>query len=92
MADAQYNDPVNHPSHYTQFPNVEVIEICRHLNFDRGNAVKYICRAGFKNPEKELEDLEKAMWYLKDEIARLEFMKGWGNPERVIKEKNAVSG
>jgi hypothetical protein len=63
-------DPVNHPSHYNQFP-VEIIEICRHLNFDRGNAVKYICRAGFKNPEKELEDLEKARWYLEDEIDRL---------------------
>lgn len=64
-------DPVNHPSHYTQFPGVEVIEICRHLNFDRGNAVKYICRAGLKDAGKTIQDLEKAMWYLKDEIERV---------------------
>jgi hypothetical protein len=64
-------DPVNHPSHYTQYP-VEVIELTRHMSFGRGNAVKYIARAGFKGgPEKELEDLEKAEWYLKDEINEL---------------------
>ena len=62
------NDPVNHPSHYTQYP-VEVIELTRHMNFGRGNAVKYIARAGFKGgPEKELQDLEKAAWYIADEI------------------------
>ena len=65
------NDPVNHPSHYTQYP-VEVIELTRHMSFTRGNAVKYIARAGFKGgPEKELQDLEKAEWYIKDDIAEL---------------------
>lgn len=68
------DDPVNHPSHYTHFP-VEIIEICRWLNFDRGNAVKYICRAGLKDRDKDIEDLEKAMWYLKDEIARMKSIK-----------------
>lgn len=61
------HDAVNHPSHYTQYP-VEVIELTRHMNFCKGNAVKYVARAGFKGgPEKELEDLDKAIWYLKDE-------------------------
>jgi hypothetical protein len=61
------HDAVNHPSHYTQYP-VEVIELTRHMNFCRGNAVKYVARAGFKGgPEKELEDIDKAIWYLKDE-------------------------
>lgn len=64
------NDIVNHPSHYTQYP-VEVIELTEHMNFCRGNAVKYIARAGFKNPDKEIEDLEKAQWYLDREINRL---------------------
>jgi hypothetical protein len=64
-------DVVNHPSHYTRFP-VEVIELTRHLDFCRGNAVKYIARAGFKGgPEKELEDLEKAEWYIKDAIEQV---------------------
>lgn len=62
------DDPVNHPSHYTRF-DAEVIDITRHLSFDRGNAIKYIARAGAKDPSRELEDLEKALWYLRDEIA-----------------------
>lgn len=64
------SDPVNHPSHYTRF-GAEVIEITEHLNFCRGNAVKYISRAGLKDPETELEDLEKALWYLTREINRM---------------------
>jgi hypothetical protein len=66
------SDPVNHPSHYNQYP-VEVIELTRHMSFTRGNAVKYIARAGHKGgPEKELEDLKKAKWYIEDDIAQLE--------------------
>jgi hypothetical protein len=69
MTNTTPNDAVNHPSHYTQYP-VEVIELTRHMSFTRGNAVKYIARAGFKGgPEKEIEDLEKAEWYIKDTIA-----------------------
>ena len=64
------SDPVNHPSHYTQF-GVEIIDVTEHLNFCRGNTVKYIARAGLKNPEAELEDLEKALWYLTREINRI---------------------
>lgn len=58
------------PRHYRQFP-VEVIQIARHLPFDLGNAVKYICRAGCKNKRTHIEDLRKAIWYLEDEIQRL---------------------
>lgn len=66
------NDPVNHPSHYKATRGPEVIEMVRHMNFNRGNAVKYIARAGFKNPDTEIEDLQKAIWYLNDEIKRLQ--------------------
>jgi hypothetical protein len=41
------------------------------LNFSLGNALKYISRAGLKDPSKVIEDLEKARWYLDHEIARL---------------------
>lgn len=41
------------------------------MNFNRGNAVKYIARAGLKDPNKEIEDLEKAAFYIQDEIKRL---------------------
>ena len=66
------DDPVTHPSHYT-FGNYEVIDVINDwkLNFNRGNAIKYIARAGKKNPDKEIEDLEKAVFYLQDEIKRL---------------------
>lgn len=66
------NDPVNHPKGYTSHPSgIECIEVTRHMNFNRGNATKYIWRAGEKNPETEVEDLEKAAWYIKDEIERV---------------------
>jgi hypothetical protein len=60
---------VNHPAHYNQ-GKIEVIEFIedKNLGFHRGNAVKYIARAGIKDPDKEIEDLEKARWYLDREI------------------------
>lgn len=66
------NDPVNHPSHYTD-GKIEVIDFIhdKKLNFNRGNAVKYISRAGKKDIYKEVEDLQKAIWYLNDEIKRV---------------------
>lgn len=53
---------------------VEVIDVIEAwgLNFHRGNAVKYIARAGKKDPTKEIEDLKKAEWYIHREIQRLE--------------------
>ena len=67
---------VNHPSHYTD-GKIEVIEFIedKGLNFHRGNAVKYIARAGKKNPAKEVEDLQKAVWYINREIQRLKEQK-----------------
>ena len=58
-------DPVNHPSHYTA-GKIEVIEFLedQNLPFHLANALKYICRAGKKNPDKTVEDLEKAVWYI----------------------------
>lgn len=66
-------DAVNHPIHYTS-GKIETIDFIedKSLNFHRGNAVKYIVRAGKKDPEKEIEDLKKAAWYINREIARLE--------------------
>lgn len=65
-------DVVNHPNHYTD-GKIEVINFIedKKLNFHRGNAVKYISRAGKKCKDKEIEDLNKAIWYLKREIKRL---------------------
>ncbi len=72
------NTPVNHPEHYNADPSgVECIEVVRHRNFNIGNAIKYLWRAGLKTSgkisdrEKEIEDLKKAKWYIEDEIARL---------------------
>lgn len=64
---------VNHPPHYTTDPSgVECIEITRHRNFNIGNAIKYLWRAGIKDDSKQIEDLKKAIFYINDEINRLE--------------------
>lgn len=63
--------PINHPPHYNKHPSgIECIEIVRHMNFNLGNAVKYIWRAGLKSSSQE-EDLKTAIWYLQDELQRL---------------------
>lgn len=61
---------VNHPSHYRPdaYEAIDVIQSWG-LNFALGNVVKYICRAGLKDPNKTIEDLEKALFYLKADIA-----------------------
>ena len=66
-------DNVNHPSHYTS-GKIEVIDFIedKELGFHLGNAVKYISRAGRKNPDKTIEDLRKAVWYINRQIQRLE--------------------
>lgn len=72
-------DNVNSPSHYNVQGKYEVIDVIEDQNwgegFNRGNAVKYLLRAGKKDPNKEIEDLEKARWYLDREIERLRFDK-----------------
>ena len=66
-------DMVNHPQHYTSDKSgVECIEITRHRNFNIGNAIKYLWRAGIKDDAKQIEDLKKAIFYINDEINRLE--------------------
>ena len=66
-------DKVNHPRHYTSDPSgVECIQITRHRNFNIGNAFKYLWRAGLKDDNRHIEDLQKAIFYIKDEINRLE--------------------
>lgn len=66
-------DQVNHPTHYTTDPSgVECIQITRHRNFNIGNAFKYLWRAGIKNESTHIEDLKKAIFYIQDEINRLE--------------------
>lgn len=71
-------DNVNHPKHYTSDPSgIECIDVTRHRNFNIGNAIKYLWRAGLKEDkdrkliDKQIEDLNKAVWYLVDEIHRL---------------------
>lgn len=71
-------DNVNHPKHYTSDPSgIECIDVTRHRNFNVGNAIKYLWRAGLKidadksSINKQIEDLEKAVWYIVDEIHRL---------------------
>lgn len=64
-------DNVNHPSHYGGEDNpYEVIKVIEAwgLDFHLGTVIKYIPRAGKKDPKKELEDLEKALWYLQRKI------------------------
>ncbi len=64
--------PVNAPAHYNDHPSgVECIEITRHMSFNLGNAIKYLWRHGKKDPEKTIEDLRKAVFYIEDEIERL---------------------
>lgn len=75
------NERVQHPSHYTwlrELCGIEVIDITRHMDFDLGNAVKYLLRAGRKSEEgytekqKMVEDLRKAIFYIEDEIKLIE--------------------
>ncbi len=73
------NNNINHPKHYTSHPSgIECIQITEHYNFNIGNVIKYVWRAGIKTEEgktglaKQLEDLGKAKWYLEREISRLE--------------------
>ena len=65
------HDPVNHPKHYTGHPSgIECIQVTEHMNFNLGNAIKYIWRAGLKN-NCAVEDIQKAIWYLTREKNRL---------------------
>ncbi len=71
MSEEKMNDPIN-PNHYRNSQarcecglNIQCIQVVRHLNFNIGNAIKYLWRYKDKNG---IEDLKKAIWYLNDEI------------------------
>lgn len=66
------SEAVNHPEHYSPgtYETINVIEAWG-LGFCLGNCIKYISRAGKKDPNKKLEDLKKARWYLDREIDKL---------------------
>jgi hypothetical protein len=72
MSEKSEHDPINFPKHYN-FSDLEPIDVIEawELNFHKGNALKYIARAGKKDASKEVEDLQKAVWYLEREIKRL---------------------
>ena len=61
------------PAHYTR-GSIEVWDFIRdqELNYFLGNAIKYICRAGFKNPSTKAEDLQKAIHYLENELSHIQ--------------------
>jgi hypothetical protein len=75
IVDASFvaDDIVKEPPHYTRLQPEPIDVIAQWgLNFNRGSALKYIVRAGHKDPTKEAEDLRKAITYLELEIKRAE--------------------
>lgn len=68
---SEAGDAIN-PQHYQQYKGLEVIDLTEQLNFNRGNVVKYVTRAGTKPGVDEVEDLKKAKWYIEREIRRVQ--------------------
>lgn len=72
MSGDRKKEHVDHPAHYGGDTVYEVIKVLRAwgltCNFNLGNAVKYLARAGKKEESSDVQDLEKALWYLMDEI------------------------
>lgn len=82
------NDPVNHPSHYcSDNSGIECIQITRWRNFNIGNAIKYLWRAGLKDEATQIQDLKKAIWYINDEIERLKMI-DYDKRKEKLNEKN----
>lgn len=83
------SDAVNHPKHYNQYVGFEVIDVCEQMGFNKGNAFKYLARAGYKpegDIDKEIEDLKKAAFYVQREIDRLHEL-AFKKMERVTNEQ-----
>lgn len=65
------DENVNHPKHYNNHPSgIECIQVVEHMNFNVGNAIKYLWRADWKS--SPIEDMKKAIWYINREIERRE--------------------
>lgn len=81
---------VNHPDHYNSHPSgIECIQIIRHMTSNIGSVIKYCWRAGLKNLDKSeaethKEDLEKARWYLNDEIVQIHGGRPWVSFDSVL--------
>lgn len=72
------SDRVNHPKHYNSHPSgIECIDVIRWYDWDIGSAIKYLWRCGLKSEggltplDKQIEDLEKAVWCIQDKIKTL---------------------
>lgn len=90
----QHMDRIN-PKYYKEHPSgVECIDITRHYCFSIGNAIKYLWRAGLKQENgiddltKEIEDLNKAIWYIQDRIKQLKEIQKQSVDEKETKEDN----
>jgi len=67
------SDAVNHPKHYNSHPaGIEAITVIEHMPFNVGTAMKYLWRAGLKDQNPTVQDLQKSVWYINREIERLE--------------------
>ena len=74
---------VDHPDHYNSHPSgVEAIEVVRYMDFNTGNAVKYLWRLGHK--DKEIQELRKVRWYLIDELERYKKMGFFSRLARIL--------
>jgi hypothetical protein len=73
MTDKVKYEYINHPAHYNP-GDYEAYKVIRayNLNFARGNAIKYILRAGKKPHQTQVQDLKKALWYIQSEIDALD--------------------
>ena len=91
-------DNVNHPTHYTSHPSgVECIEITEHYSFCVGNAIKYLWRAGLKKDgtlddiDKEIEDVQKAAWYVQRHLENLQKKKKQMTEEELNRKFNEAA-
>lgn len=72
MTEQQF-DEITRAKHYNMHPSgIECIQVVRHFNFNLGNVIKYLWRAGLKGTELPIKDLKKAAFYLNDEIQKRE--------------------
>ena len=84
------NDPVNNPNHYNWHPKIECKDICMYFNWNKGNAIKYIFRSGYKGENKEVQDLERAIFLIKEEIKRIKATQGLCSDKKNYFDTNYV--